>query len=154
MRVFDGTLPSENEETKTVAPEIVTVAASSTNETADANAAAAQTPELALNSKQVEELKASYEKKITALQSQLKSAVSAKKEIDDNNDDFVAEDKEELDRLRSENDSLRAELDSLRNSVQEHDEKSDEAAREISWLKDQIAELQAALKESVRFILY
>lgn len=164
MRVFDGALPTETEESKNVAREIVSVSASSTTEAAGPSIQvthaptliASHTPVPLLSNKEIEELKASYEKKITALKSQLelKVEVPVNKEIDDNNDDFVPEDKEELDRLRNENETLKVELESLRATINAHNAKSSDSESEIASLKNKITELQNALNESVRFILY
>jgi predicted RNase H-like nuclease (RuvC/YqgF family) len=129
LRVHDGSAPvNDNEEEKTTEPQIVSVAASSTAAaTMQAALSAANSQNVQTPSDEMEEMKQSFEKKITMLEDQLKDKDTA--------DDFQNDSNEEVDTLKDELDQLKGELTNSEDKISELMRQAQEKDSEIERLQ-------------------
>ena len=136
MRIFDGSLAVDSvEETKSSTHEVVSVSASSTNDT-PVSSHTVHTPvsiqTSVVNNDEIERLKASYEKQIAELKSQIENSAKAHKE--ENN--ITEKNKVEIEKLKSENETLKAELNSLRSSMTSLNKNNSELDRDAPVLQN------------------
>jgi hypothetical protein len=129
LRVHDGSAPvNDTEEAKTSEPQIVSVAASSTAAaTMQAAISSANSQKVQEPTEEMEEMKKSFERKITMLEDQLKEKDTA--------DDFKDDNNEEIDTLKDEVDQLKEELSNSEVQINELMRKATEKDSEIERLQ-------------------
>jgi hypothetical protein len=128
LRVHDGSAPvNDNEEAKTTEPQIVSVAASSTaGATMQGALSSANSQNVQAPTEEMEEMKQSFERKITMLEDQLKAKDTA--------DDFQNDSNEEIDTLKDEVDQLKEELSNSEDQINELMRQGQEKDSEIEKL--------------------